>query len=244
MESNNSIIFLNKDALKVDDLFLHEEWELEPLFPNIYSISNFNWIVKIYKSIKYAKRESDNLNRLKKIQGIPQVLAISLSHHFSYIIMSKAPGLDLFEYTNKHGFFSESSIKPIAKQLLTIINNVHRHNIIHKDIKPENIIYDPISQQITLIDFEGKCTEDYRSPEQILKSPLSFKTDIWSIGATLYYLFHAKLPFNTKNDILKNEPRYSTKLTPHFTEFLKCLMCKNTKNRYNSQNCLNHKWIF
>lgn len=245
--ATDTIIFINKDAIKVEDIFLDEEWFLEKLFDNIYSISiaqkKLNWLVKVYDKMKYAKRESENLNKLRKISNVPKTLAVGLSKKFSYVILSQAPGLDLFEYTDKHGFFSEEDVAPIAKQILTTIDLIHSHKIIHLDIKPENIIYDKQTGETVIIDFEGKSTEDYRSPEQVLKKNITSKTDIWSIGATIYYLTHGKSPYKTKNAILEKEPIYSKKCTENFTDFLNCLLEKNIQLRYSAQDALNHPWI-
>jgi hypothetical protein len=242
-----TVIFINSDAVKVEEIFLDEEWFLEKLFDNIYSITisqkKLNWLVKVYDKTKYAKRESENLEKLKRIPGVPKTLAVGLSKKFSYLILSQAPGMDLFEYTDKHGFFSEEEILPISKRILTTIDLIHSSKITHLDIKPENIIYDKETGDTVIIDFEGKSTEDYRSPEQVLKKNITQKTDIWSIGATIYYLTHGKIPFRNKNAILEKEPVYSKKYSEDFKDFLNCLLDKNTNLRYNAKDALNHPWI-
>ena len=245
--SHNTIIFVNKDATNINQLFLDEEWHHNQLFENIFSISisnkNLGWLVKIYNKTKHAKKESDNLHKLQLINGIPKLLAVGLSKSFNYIILSQAPGLDLFEYTKKFGFFSEESVKPIILQILTILNSIHSKKIIHMDIKPENIIYDNLTNKITIIDFECKSTDDYRSPEQILKKPISIKTDLWSMGISIYYITHGKIPFKSIDSILHKNPTYSKKFSEEFTDFLNCLIEKNTSLRYNSNEALNHPWL-
>lgn len=245
--TEDTVIFINKDAVKVEEIFLDDEWFLEKLFDNIYSISisqkKLNWLVKVYDKMKYAKRESENLNKLRTISGVPKTLAVGLSKKFSYVILSQASGMDLFEYTHKYGFFSEQEVIPIAKQILSTIQLIHSNKIIHLDIKPENIIYDKNSGKTVIIDFEGKSTEDYRSPEQINKRDITSKTDIWSTGVTIYYLTHGKTPFKGKNAILEKEPLYSKKCTEDFKDFLSCLLEKNIHLRYNAQDSLNHPWI-
>ena len=245
--TDKTVIFINKDASNIQQLFLDEEWHLDQLFENIFSISisnkNIGWLVKIYNKTKHAKKESDNLYKLQLIEGVPKVLAVGLSKSFNYMIISKAPGLDLFEHVKKHGVFSETSIKPVVLQILTIIDSIHSKKIIHMDIKPENIIYDNLTDKITIIDFEGKSTEDYRSPEQILKKPISTKTDIWSIGVSIYYIIHNKTPFKTSLSILNKNPTYSKKLSHEFTDFLDRLIEKSTELRYSSKEALNHPWL-
>jgi serine/threonine protein kinase len=242
-----TLIFINKDASNLSHLFLDEEWNLNKLFQNIYSIyisgQKLGWLVKVYDKPKYAKKESENLHKLQLVQGVPRILAVGLSKCFNYLIISQAPGLDLFEHVEKYGYFSEQNIKPLVSQMLSIIKNIHSKNIIHNDIKPENIIYDPESQNLVIIDFEGKSTDDYRSPEQVLKQKITDKTDIWSIGATIYYIIHGNTPFKSKNAIIFKHPIYSTNISDDFRDFLNCLMDKNINLRYNATDALNHFWI-
>ena len=81
------------------------------------------------------------------------------SKYRRYVILSQAPGLDLFEHVKKFGYFTETTVKPIVIQILSIINSIHSKKIIHMDIKPENIcwgnspIYNNINPTIKIIDF-------------------------------------------------------------------------------------------
>jgi serine/threonine protein kinase len=248
MSSDNVLIFVNKDAAKIEEIFIDEEWHLSKLFDNIYSIyisnKQLNWLVKTYDKIKYAKKESESLNKLTKVEGVPKVLAVGLSEGFSYMIMSQARGLDLFEYTEKYGYFSENTVRHIVRQLLDIISAVHKKKLIHKDIKPENIIYDKDTRKIVLIDFEGKSTDDYRSPEQVLHKPLTNKTDIWSIGVTIFYLIHGDVPFVKRINILNSTPQFSNALvSDELKDFVNCLLEKDTRLRYSAKEALNHPWM-
>jgi serine/threonine protein kinase len=241
------VIFLNDNAIDVKDLFLNKNWNISKLFDRIYSIcvegEKLQWLVKTYENKKYAKIESDNLNSLKKINGIPKVLATNISRSLSYIILSEAPGMDLFEYIDKYGVLSEKKIRVIAKQLLSIISSMHKKRIIHKDIKPENIIYDSETEAITLIDFEEKYTEDYRSPEQISKKDLTDKCDMWSTGITLYYLYTGDVPFRNEKAILYKTLVFPKGTSESFKDFLGCLIERNVSLRYSADEALNHFWI-
>jgi serine/threonine protein kinase len=247
MSSDDLVIFINKDAIKIDEIFLNDEWHLSKFFDNVYTISivdqKLNWLVKTYPKIRHAKKESDSLNKLHKIEGVPKILATGLSEKFSYVILSRAPGMDLYEYTEKYGSFSEKTVRHIVKQLLNISLAFHRKKIIHKDIKPENIIYDKTTKKIVLIDFEGKSTNDYHSPEQVRQTALTHKTDIWSIGITVFYLTHGDVPFNGKNKILQSEPHFSKKCSDEFKDFMSCLLEKDCNLRYSAKEALNDPWI-
>jgi calcium/calmodulin-dependent protein kinase I len=241
------VIFINNDAIKLEELFLNENWCLTEIFDRVYSVSVKNkklkWLVKIYDKKKYAKRESDNLNKLKRIKGVPKILAVGLSESLNYIILSEAPGMDLFEYIQKHGTMTENEIRNIAKQILMILKDIHDHNIVHKDIKPENIIYDSKTEKITVIDFEEKYTDDYRSPEQIYEKKLTGKTDIWSTGVTLYFLMINNTPFRSEKEILRKQIIFPDRWSDDFKDFMGCLLQRDLGMRYTSEDALNHMWL-
>ena len=150
-------IFLNKDAVDINELFLNEEWTLEEIHKNIYTITvekdNLNWILKVYDRKRFALKESQNLKKLDGIKNVPKLLAVGLSDSLNYVILSKASGVDLFDYVDLHGPFSENTIKPVARQLLTTLRKLHKRNVVHKDIKPENIMYSKTFKKLVFIDF-------------------------------------------------------------------------------------------
>lgn len=246
--SDHPVIFINNDAIDLEDLFLNEDWELSEIYKKrIYSITvgkrKLNWLVKLYKSKKYAKKESRNLNKLKNIKNVPSILSVGLSDSLNYVILSQAPGMDLFDYVEKHGIFSEKEIKNIAIQLLIIVKNIHKKKIIHKDIKPENIVYDDKTEQITLIDFEERYTEEYCSPEQANSDKVTYKTDMWSIGVTLYFLATAEQLFQNEKDVLYKPIILKKEFSTDFKDFLRCLIERDKDLRYTSNEALNHIWI-
>jgi serine/threonine protein kinase len=241
------VIFLNKNAIILDDLFLNEKWDLCKLYDNIYLIKVRNieleWLVKTYKNKKYVTRESKNLNTLKNTDGIPKILVTGISEKLNYIILSKQKGLDLFDYVEKHGVFSEYNIKNLIIQLLEILKKIHKKNIIHGDIKPENIIYDNIREKINLIDFEGKHTEDYCSPEQANKIKVTNKTDSWSLGVTIYRIIVGNKLFESYNDINNKQINFPKKWSDKFKDFMYCLIERDVNSRYTISQSLNHEWL-
>lgn len=240
------VIFINKNVVKLDELLLNEDWDLIEIFPRVYKIIvkniELNWLVKVHTHNKYCKREIERLNALKKVKGVPKILAVGLHPKLNYIMLSKAPGVDLYEYTKRKGL-AEDEINVIAYQLLTITDNTHRKGIIHCDIKPENIIYDEESQNITLIDFEGKYTDNYQSPEQVIGENITSKTDLWSIGITCYYLANRDVPFESKKDILHKRVKFPKKWSEDFVDFLSCLLERDYNQRYSAKEALNHEWF-
>ena len=109
---------------------------------------------------------------------------------------------------------------PIAISLTAALGNVHAANIIHKDINPSNIVYNPLTQELKIIDFgistrlsqenptlknpdalEG--TLAYIAPEQTgrMNRPLDYRSDFYSLGVTFYELLTGRLPFETKDSL-------------------------------------------
>lgn len=105
----------------------------------------------------------------------------------------------------------DRELAEISFKLADTVNQLHKADIIHNDIKPNNIIYDRISKKLTLVDFaNADCingtggtvfkdifvgTPVYLSPEAFL-GYYSKASDIYAVGATLYYLFEGRPPFN------------------------------------------------
>lgn len=246
--SDDYDLFIDSDIVKQTELFLEPKWSIKEMVDRIYVIKSdgkeIEWFVKTYAKKKYAKHESKNLHKLKDLDGVPKLLLAFFSENTNFIILSRAPGMDLFDYIEQHGVFSEKEAKNIMRQLFDILKYIHRKNIIHGDIKPENIIYNGETKRITLIDFENdKYTQDYRSPESIKKKKTTSKIDVWSAGITLYYLLKGKVPFNTKEEILNKPFRHSKKWSENLCSFFDCTLERDPELRFDSGDISTHDWF-
>ena len=157
----------------------------------------------------------------------------------------------------------------IAIQLADILHDLHQHQVIHKDIKPANILIHPQSNQIKLIDFsvasvlprerqelqnsrmlEG--TLAYLSPEQTgrMNRGIDYRADYYSLGVTLYQLLTGKLPFSGDDSLelihchLARVPVPVSVLNPDVPTTIGAivakLMAKNAEDRYQSALGLKH----
>lgn len=245
----SKMIFLNMDAISLDDLFLNEDWKLVPIYKNIYDLhvhgKPLGWVVKVYDKKKYAKQESVNLTKLKNFSGFPKLLATGFSNKLNYNVISKQDGLDLYEYCATTGkVFREREVKDIARELLKLISKMHKKKIIHGDLKPENIVYDPASRTLSLIDFEGKHTKEYSSPEQIFPGKtVTCKTDLWSLGVVLYWLMTANYPFADYKELRDKRLKLPVTWSSEFKQFIYCLIERDISLRYNADEALNHTWL-
>jgi hypothetical protein len=171
-------------------------------------------------------------------------------------------GISLREYT-KTNPLSLLEVLKIAQQLSTILHELHQNRVIHKDIKPANILIHPETKQVKLIDFSiasllPKQTPEiqnpnvlegtlaYLAPEQTgrMNRGIDYRADFYSLGVTLYELLTGDLPF------LADEPLElvhchiaKTPLSPHqinqniphiISEIVLKLMAKNAEDRYQS----------
>jgi len=142
--------------------------------------------------------------------------------HFSnnecdFLVFDRIHGTDLFSLIEKKSFvaFEENHAKKIFKQILKAVRYAHSKDVVHRDIKLENILMDE-EGKITVIDFglcdlvkKGQQSErfcgsmDYVAPEVLTnKSYNGFQADCFSLGVVLYTLLFAEFPF-VANDRVK-----------------------------------------
>lgn len=247
-EQDTVILYLNENPENLECLFLNEKWDIKELYDRIYSIyvkgKKIPWLIKTYPCLKHAKYESKKLDLLKEIYGIPKILTTGLNPKLSFIVMSEQSGIDLYEHVEKNGIFPESKVKFICFKLLKILKKIHDKNIIHGDIKPENIIYDDTFKTVSLIDFEEKYTQDYTSPENIKKyKKITCKTDLWSLGITIYFLLTGRNPFKGIKNILNKKITIKGDWSDELKDFIGCLLERDVDLRYNTEDALNHIWF-
>lgn len=123
-----------------------------------------------------------------------------------WLVLEMAEGGSLYEFIEKNGPLSSEQLRPIAFQLLAAILYLEKRNVIHRDIKLENILLDKNSSPM-LCDFgwavhkvdglrKSFCgTVLYLPPEMILRKPYDQKVDIWSLGVLFYELLAMRPPF-------------------------------------------------
>ena len=252
------ILFINDKPSNINDILVNKDCLIKPFKEtNLYEIyinnQPVNWLIKTYKDEKYAKREANILTQLEDVKGVPRLFALGTSTLFSYIILSKFEGKEMFEYRCT---FKEAVLKDVARQLLKILSVIHSKNLSHQDIKPENLIYNSQTKQLHLIDFEQKITDGFVPPEffetDYLKKKFISKEqkyfyeqmwDVWSFGITLFDIKYGRIPFKNKNEICTKNISFSEKESPLFVDFIQRSLEKDKNNRATAEFLLNHEWL-
>jgi len=154
--------------------------------------------------------EVEAVTSLRGIPGVPYFHG-KIDDLETWLVFDYIDGVDLFSWLENRKFkaVSEDHLRYISLQLLRTVCHIHEAGVAHKDIKLENLIYNPITHAVTLIDFglahfleDGGCLDfagsmEYCPPEMLVSmDPFSAtKVDVWGMGVTLYALRFGIFPF-------------------------------------------------
>lgn len=143
-----------------------------------------------------------------------------------YIVMELAEGMTLKRYIRRYGRLSVRETVDFAIQIASGIQAAHAHNIVHRDIKPQNIIVSE-SGKIKVTDFgiAKAATGDtiasstmgsvrYLSPEQARGGYSDVRSDIYSLGITIYEMATGKVPFDGENTVVIALMHLRDEITP------------------------------
>ncbi|MUG95285.1 AAA family ATPase [Scytonema sp. UIC 10036] len=216
-----------------------------------------------------------------QLQGVIKTYSLELYENRYVLVMEDFGGISLKDYVSNnvqtncannvktcHGESLREFLQ-IAIQIVTALEGLYRYRIIHKDIKPANILINPTTKQVKLIDFsiaslllretqtlmcpdvlEG--TLAYLSPEQTgrMNRGIDYRSDFYSLGVTFFELLTGQLPF-TSNDpmelihyhIAQQPPLVhyiAPEIPPTLSAIVNKLMAKNAEDRYQSAFGLRH----
>ncbi|PLZ98234.1 serine/threonine protein kinase [Fischerella thermalis CCMEE 5268] len=243
--------------------------------------------------IKLMRNEYPSLNELaqfrnqytisKKLDfpGIVKTYSLENYRNGYAIVMEDFGGISLQQWLSKKSTAIPKSEEinkfelpitdffDISIQIVSILDQLHRQRVIHKDIKPANILIKPTTKEIKIIDFsiasllprEIQCltnpnvlegTLSYISPEQTgrMNRGIDYRTDFYSLGVTFFELLTGHLPFTATDSmelvyshIAKEAPKanqVNPKIPPILSDIISKLMAKNAEDRYQSALGLKH----
>ncbi len=163
-------------------------------------------------------QEAEGASKLDHPNILP-VYAYGEQDRLPYIVMPYMPGGTLSEYISENGALSLAEAQWHLEQLACALDYAHAHGCVHCDVKPANILLDR-DGRVMLSDFgiahiipsdddtlpDKKMdalmgTPDYISPEQALGHTLDGRSDVYSLGVTLFYLLANRLPFSADSTL-------------------------------------------
>ncbi|MGH7214370.1 MAG: serine/threonine-protein kinase [Tepidisphaeraceae bacterium] len=215
---------------------------------------NPEFVDRFYKEGKAAARLSHN--------NIVQAIDVSSTPDgYHYFVMEYIEGQTLYDLMQDGKSFSEAEALDITIQIADALAHAHERNLIHRDVKPKNIILTP-GGVAKLTDLGlARATDDkeaaeseagkaygtpyYISPEQIRgEVDIDFRADIYSLGATMYHLVTGRPPFEGETPSAVMHKHLKQPLTPpdHLNtalsagigEIVEVAMAKNRDERYGS----------
>ena len=234
---------------------------LHVLSGHIVAIKSFNKykksfpINRIYYEIKILKQLRNHKNIIKYFEHFE-------TEKYFFIVMENISGGNLLNAINKMSKFSEPMAKNIFKQLIHTLKYLHNLNIVHRDIKPDNILLE-LDNTIKLCDFgvsnqvrKGQLLSDscgtpaFIAPEILKNQPYNpYATDIWSSGVVLYIMVSGFFPFRgiNENDLRKSIIKGNYPELNDISENLKDLLNKlleiNPDKRITLDEIINHPWL-
>ncbi|MCT7965452.1 AAA family ATPase [Laspinema sp. D1] len=196
------------------------------------------------------------------LPGILPPLSLEPTGNSYALIMDDWGGVSLKHYTQEHPL-DLAQILAIAIQVAQILHDLHQQRVIHKDIKPANLLIHPQTQEIKLIDFSIASqlpkevqeiqnpntlqgTLAYLAPEQTgrMNRGIDYRADYYAFGVTLYQLLSGQLPFRADDPLelihshIAKIPTPLHQVNPSIPEPVAALvgklMAKNAEDRYQS----------
>ncbi|NET06263.1 MAG: AAA family ATPase [Symploca sp. SIO2B6] len=176
---------------------------LKPDYPQPHEIARYKQEYEIGRSVS--------------IDGVVKAYSLEKYRNTIVMVLEDFGGQSLKILLNERKF-NLREVLTLAIRITEILGEIHNSNVIHKDINPSNIVFNPETGQLKIIDFgiatvlscenptiknpnalEG--TLAYMSPEQTgrMNHSLDYRTDFYSLGVTFYELLTNQLPFTTKN---------------------------------------------
>lgn len=196
------ITFLAKDAVLPGNPLC----VIKQLCPKVTSPQSWE------KACARFEKEARTLAQLGSHSQIPMLLDYFQANGEFFLIQEYVPGLTLAREVRQTGPKSEASVKQFLQELLPVLQYLHKHHVIHRDIKPQNLLRSEYDRRIVLIDFGAvkeklidTCensinvntnfigTRGFAPPEQFSLRPV-YASDIYALGVTCIYMLTAKSP--------------------------------------------------
>ncbi|KAG1361824.1 phosphoenolpyruvate carboxylase kinase 2-like [Cocos nucifera] len=192
---------------------------------------------------------------------VVQVQDVYEDEEWLHVVMELCPGPDLFDRISGRGApLAEAEAAAVMAQLMEAVAVCHRRGVAHRDIKPDNVLFDG-GGGLKLADFgSAECFGDgrpmrglvgtpyYVAPEVVAGRDYDEKVDVWSAGVVLYIMLSGMPPFygDTAVEIfeavLRANLRFPTRIfrtvSPAAKDLLRRMLCKDVSRRFSAEQVL------
>jgi len=211
-------------------------------------------------NVSALRKEFEHNKKLDDFRFINKTVKLYAQDDSIALIMEDIDAISLNKYLKKTQISIIQALN-LSIKIATAIDAIHKGHIIHKDINPSNIIYNPNTEACKLIDFglstrmsreninmvhpgQLEGTLAYISPEQTgrMNRSIDYRTDFYSLGITMYELLTGELPFTNDDPLelvhlhIAKLPQKPTRVNPQIPEtvsdIVMKLLEKNAENRY------------
>jgi len=238
---------------------------------NLKKNRNQRYAMKMLKkeNIVKMKQVEHTLNERKILSSIDFPFVVKLAYSFKdtsnlYMVLEYVTGGEMFTHLRKTGRYSEENACFYASQIVLTFEYLHFLNIVYRDLKPENVLYDS-NGYIKITDFGFAkiikdrtwtlCgTPEYLAPEIILSRGYNKAVDWWALGVIIYEMtagyppFFAENPIQIYEKIVSGHLRFPSHFSVNLKDLLKNLLQVDlTKRVGNLKNGVidvkQHKWF-
>ncbi|XP_050966613.1 serine/threonine-protein kinase 36 [Labeo rohita] len=212
------------------------------------------------KDLRSLKREIDIMRGLKHPNIV--LLLDSFETEREVVVVTEYAEGELFQILEDDGSLPENQVREIACQLVSALYYLHSHRILHRDMKPQNILlgkggvvklcdfgFARAMSVSTLVLTSIKGTPLYMSPELVEEKPYDHSADLWSLGCILYELHTGAPPFYTNSIfqlvqlIVRDPVKWPENMSQDCLSFLKGLLMKDPEKRLSWPDLLHHPFV-
>ncbi len=215
---------------------------------------------KSEKDLRSLRSEIDIMKTLDHPNVIKMLDAFETAMEF-VVVMEFAQGV-LFDVLEHDASLPEREVREIAIQLIDALHYLHENRVIHRDLKPQNILigtdrvvkvcdfgFARSMSKSSLVMTSIKGTPLYMAPELVQEQPYDRTVDLWSVGVILYELYVGQPPFYTNSiysliqKIVKDPLKWPENMSPSFKSFLQGLLNKKPAQRLQWPSLLDHPFV-
>ncbi len=201
------------------------------------------------------RQEAKTLANLGSHAQIPLLLDYFEAEGEFYLVQEFIRGNTLAKEVRRSGCFTETAVKQFLRELLPLLQYIHDNHVIHRDIKPPNLIRCKDDGRLVLIDFgavkeqiaqadesgirhsttQFVGTVGFAPPEQLASRPV-YSSDLYAVGITCLYLLSGKSPLDFDFEIISGEVRWrdDINISDHLARVLSRMLKISAQERYHS----------